>query len=333
MNAKILCLRALALLIVLCISCQPATAIPSPSATASPSPTPPYTTTNCPPGDHTETLTSGGQVRRYRLHVPLTYQPEKPVALVLGFHGAGSNSEQFETYSQFSNVADQEGFLVAYPQALGQHPYWNTARGSSNPDLQFVRDLIDDLESRCNIDPNQVYASGHSNGGGMANRLACDLADRIAAIGTVSGAYQGSEDCSPSRPVAVFAMHDTDDPVVPYNGFQNTGQPPAAYFLIGIPIPQWASAWATRNDCNANPSEVVHTVLISEKRWSDCRAGADVILYSIQGGGHGWPSDLIDVPQLFWDFFVDHPLGNSPLSSSQTRPLYTRSDCLLPMNT
>lgn len=307
LNAKALCKELLVCLVFLDTGCQSATPwIPPIAVTASPSPTPAYTAANCPVGDHAEMLTSGGQVRQYLLHVPATYQPEKSVALVLGFHGAGSNSEQFAAYSRFSAAADREGFIVAYPRALGEHPYWNTAAGWKNPDLQFVSDLISDLEGRCNIDPDQIYASGHSNGGGMANRLACDLADRIAAIGTVSGAYQGSEDCSPSQPVPVFAVHGTDDPVVPYNGFQNTAQPPAAYFLIGVPIPQWASAWANRNECEANPSEVVHDVLTSEKKWSDCRAGADVVLYSIQGGGHGWPNDLIDVPRLFWDFFVAH---------------------------
>src|SRR5512144_1935564 len=104
LNVKTLCKEVLMFLIFLGIGCQPATVTPSVSITASPSPTPAYTTDKCPMGDHTDSIPSGGQVRQYLLHVPTTYQPEKTVALVLGFHGAGSNSEQFETYSRFSNV-------------------------------------------------------------------------------------------------------------------------------------------------------------------------------------------------------------------------------------
>lgn len=89
----------------------------------------------------------------------------------------------------------------------------------------------------------------------------------------------------------MFAIHGTDDKIVPYDG-----------------LPAWALAWAQRNDCNPEPVEVVHNVLISEKRWSNCRAGADVVLYTIQEHGHEWPSDLINAGQVIWDFFEEYPL-------------------------
>ena len=262
---------------------------------------------DCSRGDYLDEIESGGQARQFLLHVPATDRPEEPAALVLAFHGAGITSERFEDYTRFSTVADREDFLNVYLQALGQHPTWNTTPGLNNPDIQFVSDLIDALERRCNIDPKRIYASGHSNGGGMANRLACDLADRIAAIGTVSGAYRWSEECYPSRPVAVFAIHGAKDTIIPYNGYPEAKQPPAAYYAISVPIPQWASAWAKRNVCDPEPAEIVHNVLISEKKWSNCRAGADVVLYTIEDQGHEWPADLIDVGQTIWGFFVQHP--------------------------
>ena len=126
----------------------------------------------------------------------------------------------------------------------------------------------------------------------MVHRLACELADRIAAIGPVSGAYPSSGDCSPSRPIPVFAIHGTDDPIVPYSG-----------------IPEWAAAWAQRNGCDPEPLEVVHNVLISEKQWDNCEEGADVVLYTIQELGHEWTHDLINIGETIWEFFELHPMN------------------------
>ncbi|RPJ27603.1 MAG: hypothetical protein EHM33_07400 [Chloroflexi bacterium] len=303
-----LALQIALLLILLLAACQPATA--TPAAIPIPSPTPTYTSANCPTGDHTQELMSGGQIREYQLHIPASYQPENPVALVLAFHGAGSSSWEFESYSGFSRVADHAGFIVVYPQALGGHPTWNTTSEPDNPDIQFVRDLLEDLESRCNIDRTRIYASGHSNGGGMANRLACDLSDHVAAISSVSGAYQGSQECSPARPVAVLGVHGTDDLIIPYNSFQDMREPPAAYYVIGVPIPQWASSWATRNGCDKEPSSIDQSDQVTQDKWSNCRAGADVVLYTVHGGGHGW-TDAFDAAQVIWDFFAEHALSDT----------------------
>lgn len=247
-------------------------------------------TEECTRGDTFDELKSGGQVRQYLLHVPAAYQAGIPAALVLVFHGAGIGARRFVDYSRFSSVTDREGFPVVYAQGLGEMPVWDPSPGSR--DVQFTKDSIDDLQRRCNVDPARIYAAGHSNGGGMVHRLGCDLADRIAAIGPVSGAHSASASCSPSRPVPVFAIHGTADPVVPYES-----------------IPEWASAWAERNGCNPEPVDVPHNVLISERQWKNCRAGADVIQYTIVDLEHDWPSDLIDVGQTVWDFFEQHPLN------------------------
>ena len=251
----------------------------------------PIVTEDCPRGDHLGDLESKGQIRQYLLHVPATYKPEMPSALVLMFHGAGIGAERFVDYSRFSKVADREGFLVVYPEGLRE--VWNPSPGSQ--DVQFVRDLIEHLQRRCSVDSNRIYASGHSNGAGMVDRLACELADQIAAIGAISGAYQSSGECSPSRPIPVFAIHGTADNIIPYKG-----------------IPEWASVWAVRNGCDPDPADIPHNVLIGEENWVNCRKGADVILYTIQDMGHDWTHDLIDMGQAIWDFFESHPLENNP---------------------
>jgi poly(3-hydroxybutyrate) depolymerase len=132
--------------------------------------------------------------------------------------------------------------------------------------------------------------------GGVLATDDVELADRIAAIGPVSGAYPSSGDCSPSRPIPVFAIHGTDDPIVPYSG-----------------IPEWAAAWAQRNGCDPEPVDVVHNVLITEKQWGNCEDGADVVLYTIQELGHEWTHDLINIGETIWEFFELHPMnGKTP---------------------
>ncbi len=257
---------------------------------------------SCPLGTRDETLLSGGQTRQYRIFVPPSYQPGKAVPLVLGFHGNGGTASQFESYSGFSALAAREGFLVVYPQGLGEPPAWDTWAGSQ--DVHFVRDLIASVETRCAVDPARIYAVGHSRGGGMANRLACDLADRIAAVGSVSGAYQYGEDCKPSRPVPIVAFHGTGDLIVPYNGIGNGMR--EAYFIIATPIPQWAADWAARNGCDPQPAEIFRQGAVTGQGWGNCRGAADVVLYTVSGGGHGWPGE-VDAAQMIWTFFAGHP--------------------------
>ena len=203
--------------------------LPAACSRSSPDPDP-----GCMPGTHDLQLVMGSQVRSYRLHVPPAYDSVKPAPLVIGLHGQGGDPAGFEAYSGLSLLADEAGFLVVYPQGLGDLAGWDTWQNSD--DVLFMRALLTELEIRCAIDPRLIYASGHSRGGGMANRLACDLSDRIAAIAPVSGTYQFGEICSPVRPVPVIAFHGQDDPVVPYNGIGSLDQPPEAYFVIGTPM-------------------------------------------------------------------------------------------------
>jgi len=270
----------------------------------------------CAAGSRLEKIDSGGQIREYQIHIPPTYRMDQPVALVLGFHGNGGTAGMFEEYSGLSALADREGFIMVYPQGMGEIPTWEINAVTDNRDVQFVHDLIAGVAARCAVDPDRIYATGHSRGGGMANRLACDLSDRIAAIGPVSGVYPPETgDCVPPHPVAIIAFHGDADPVVPYNGIGNQNSPPGAYFTFGIPIPQWASAWASRNGCSSGPVSILDETRLAGSAWNGCRNDADVVLYTIPGGGHGWPggedssSGGFNAAQMIWDFFAVHSAG------------------------
>jgi polyhydroxybutyrate depolymerase len=271
-------------------------------------------------GMSTLSLTSGGEERNYLLYVPKTYDPAASTPLILSFHGFSSSPLQQALFSEWNALADKEGFLVAYPEGTGQPLRWNTQIPLGrrvNPDVQFVSDLIDTLSEQFCIDPARIYANGLSNGGGMSNALACMLSDRIAAIGGVSGAYLGMDGrCEPIRPVPIIAFHGTADPIVPYLGG------PSDMFDIDFPIvPDWAEGWAERNHCDMTPVDLPAQGEVSGIHYTDCDENADVIFYTIDGGGHTWPgglplpesivgktSDDIEATQVMWDFFVAHPM-------------------------
>jgi polyhydroxybutyrate depolymerase len=269
-------------------------------------------------------IVSSGEKRSYLLYVPTTYDPAKPTPLVISLHGFVEWPAHQMQISHWNDLAEEYGFLVVYPEGTGVPRRWRAggvAGGSSdpNPDVAFIADLIDKLAQDYNIDPARVYANGLSNGGGMSFLLGCALADRIAAIGGVSGAYvYPLEACRPSRPVPMIAFHGTADAIVPYLGGLSRGpemQLPA--------IPEWMAARAKLNGCDGSPAELPSSGEASGLRYAGCTQGADVDFYTIDGGGHSWPggdpmpewivghtTPDIDATRVMWDFFRRFSIGD-----------------------
>ena len=174
-------------------------------------------------------------------------------------------------------------------------------------DLRFTTDLLDDLQDRLCVDPARVAAAGFSAGGGVAARMAWDLAGRVASVAVVAGAlYSEPGECRPSRPIAVLAIHGTNDVVVPYGGRSPTVEWP----LPTPPMPEWLSEWAARDGCPGDPAVFLDTPAVTGISWRGCRDGAEVVHYRVNGGGHEAPRAIDGHPfaQVAWDFFAAHPL-------------------------
>ncbi|MBM3153283.1 MAG: ferulic acid esterase [Chloroflexi bacterium] len=267
------------------------------------------------------TITSAGEEREYLLYVPATYDPSTPTALVISIHGFLQWPAHQSELTGWNDLADEFGFIVVHPSGTGFPKRWRTngePGSETDPalDVAFISDLIAKLESEYNIDPARIYANGLSNGGGMSVRLACVLPGRIAAVGTVAGAYTFPwSDCRSTRPVPTIVFHGTDDPVVPYNGG------PSHRFDIPFPaIPDWVAELGQRNGCNAPPLYLPSTGTVTGVRYYNCLDNAEVIFYSV-GGGHSWPGGGylpgflvgeinmdIDATRMIWEFFQQHPL-------------------------
>lgn len=239
-------------------------------------------------------LAFGGLQRSYVLHVP----PGPPRGLVINLHGAGMNGGQQAGVTGYDAVADQYGFVVAYPDGIDTT--WADGRGASLPDRQGVDDvgflatLIEQLSRTYQIPPGRVFVTGMSAGAFMANRLVCERADLVTAIAPVAGTMGAGLPCAPSRPVSVMAVHGTADPVVPFTGGTMMGRGGASDI---VSAPALAERWREINRC---PGPLVNDPAssgeIQQMAATGCAGGTEVVLVQINGGGHTWPAGRFSLP-------------------------------------
>jgi polyhydroxybutyrate depolymerase len=263
--------------------------------------------------------------------VPPNYDPSQPWPLVISLHGFSSPPEGQEMLSRWDEVSDHAGFILVYPQGTSFPLRWNSSlppRGGLPDDVQFLRDVIAELSRLTPIDPTRIYVNGMSNGGTMTNRVACEMADVVAAVGVVAGpAVPLSGGCHPARPVPIIAFYGAADPLVRYDGgTMSTGlmawlPRSSAASMAYDSAPEWAKGWAERDGCDLEPVPIDTRGGVRGVRYADCQGGAQVVFYTIEGGGHTWPGggDLpgwlvgktshdISASETMWAFFVAHPL-------------------------
>lgn len=247
--------------------------------------------------------TSDGRIRTYHLYVPSTL-PAGPVPLLIALHGGTGSGTQFQNQSGFDELAESNGLLVVYPDGVGIGAdesflrTWNggyccgaAARRQVN-DVAFIDALIDEIAAEYDVDPNRVFAAGHSNGGIMAYRLACELSDRIAAIGLQAGSL-GIDECNPEQPVSVLHLHGTADQSHPIEGgvgdrsLSDTDFRSAAYSVEAV---------AAAMGCQTVPSATVAA--------TDCDDGTEVRLVAVEGAPHKW---MDDASAVILEFLLAHP--------------------------
>jgi polyhydroxybutyrate depolymerase len=215
---------------------------------------------------------------------------------VINLHGAGATGSEQAALTGYDGVADRQGFVVVYPDGIDLS--WADGRGASTPDRQGVDDvgflaaLADRLVHDYGINPGRVFATGMSAGGFMANRLACDRADVVAAIAPVAGTLGSNVGCGPSRPVAVMEAHGTADPIVPYGGGPMVGRGGPSDIVAA---PEMASRWRALDGCGA-PVDTGAGTSVHRLTAAGCAGGTEVDFIGVEGGGHTWPSGRFFLP-------------------------------------
>lgn len=257
-----------------------------------------------------KTLLLDGRQRSYWVYKPTTHNPAVPTSLVIVMHGLTEDGEHIAGVSRFNQLAETGRFIAVYPNGS----ITRRRSGWKASDVPFLDALITRVERDYNIDPRRVYATGSSVGGAMAYTLACQLADRIAAIGPVGGTMlDDTATCLPTRPVSVVHFHGTDDHTYPYRGLGRKTNP------IFPAIPSVMEFWRLKDGCLEHPvleTTYVDGTRVTRESGRDCLASSDVVLYTVWGGTHTWfnpdagyqPDRAIDATQLMWEFFQAHPL-------------------------
>jgi len=204
-------------------------------------------------------------------------------------------------------------------QSGGQNPEEKKNRPEPADDVAFLNQMLDQLALKYSVDTRRIYATGLSDGGFMALRVGCNMADRVAAIAAVGAAMPKTMICLPARPVPALFINGTDDPIVPDNG--GTYKP--GHFHV-LSAEDSTKTWAKFDRCEEKPAQ--DKLPSSDKggketktfTYSACKDNAQVMLYSVKGGGNTWPggepytsekevgktSNAINANEAIWSFLV-----------------------------
>lgn len=235
--------------------------------------------------------------------------------LIIAMHGFLGTSSNMRKKTSFDSLARKHGLVVAYPNGLRRR--WNDGRSAQNgvDDVAYLSALIDRFVADGVADPDRVFLAGHSNGGGMAMRMACDTPRQIAGIAVIATKVLAAFQCRNGSPVPAVFFHGTEDPVAPH-----AGRPSGHRLGATLSAEASLSLWSARNKCNGTRN----TRIIDRRNdgtqatiipYARCRAPLTYVL--IDGHGHAWPgagprltrlqgpaTKELDAAVLSWAFFA-----------------------------
>jgi polyhydroxybutyrate depolymerase len=245
------------------------------------------------------------------VYVPANYTAAEDWPLVFLLHGFTATGAIQNSYLGFSRKVDSRGFILVVPDGTSNPQgaqFWNGTDyccdfyGQNPDDAGYLLSLIDEAKSRFNVNAGKVYMTGHSNGGFMSHRLACDHADVITGIMSLAGAtFKDPERCQNSEPVAMLQVHGTEDETIRYNG--DSRYPSAE---------ETTAQWRANNACGSvkEMGAIAIEGAISETETdvlsgNSCNNNMTAELWTIKGGSHipAFNGEFVD---LVLDFLFRH---------------------------
>lgn len=232
--------------------------------------------------------------RYYRVYVPAGI-PAAGAPLVVAIHGGLGSPEGIEAQSGWNAVARQQKAIVVYPR--GSKPEgsgWGWDAGAGAYDNTHIKKVVADVRTKYCVNPNRIHLSGHSNGGQMASRVACeDPAPNpgIFASGAVYAPAPPPTGCNPARAISWGVFASAADLTVPE---------PIAYSHVMY--------WSWENRPCQNEQADGGTDVKDSRRW-DCASGTRVLWRVYNDGGHNWPPEprRTEILNRMWTLFQAHP--------------------------
>jgi polyhydroxybutyrate depolymerase len=282
-------------------------------------------------GDHTYMIDSkNGQKYSYIISIPKTVDPGARSALIVHWHALSSDPEEARALTSIDAKAEAAKAIVVYPRSPDKS--WDLGscctsivNGATRDEEVFVRELVADVQTKACVDPKRIYTNGFSNGGMMSQMIACKVTDLFAASAPMGSTLTiPKAECTPKRPMPIFLINGTEDPLVGYS---------AAGFAGGIPVTEDVQLWIDKNMCTGTPETFVMQGKATCKRYTQCAAGVEVSYCTVEGMGHcvpgmkkesasncltksasglpiqlGMPNDDIDAMQMDVDFLLKYTL-------------------------
>lgn len=262
------------------------------------------------------TFPHDGLDRQYLIHIPEDL-PESP-ALVFVLHGYGMDNSQMMSSFDWTELADERGFVVAFPNGTidkSNNHFWDVNypihEGIEIDDDGFLRELAIHLQTLHGLNPNSTFVTGFSNGGDMSYQLACRESETFTGFAPVAGTMMDSlyTDCTPAVPHSILLIHGSDDPVVLFEGDMDNTYGWGPYRSIPEIVAFWENVLETPEmertflpDIDPNDGSTVRL-----DTYSSTQHNRELWYYLIMGGGHGWPGIYgnldIDATLEIWNFF------------------------------
>ena len=265
-----------------------------------------------------QTIEYDGNTREYELYIPSGYSQDILFPLMFNFHAGNDTTETQIAISDMRNLADDNNFILVYPQAFadptdGGSLNWIFKGDSDHDDIYFIDAIISELSNQYSIDLERVYACGYSLGGEFVYELLCRLNDKIAAgvaVARTMGQYQ-YENCNPERPTPIMTILGTEDY---YNGIVYDG---VTYYISADETHQY---WADFNSTDNNPIEIELAdnntndgSTVTKRIWENGNSCVSVVELRVNSGGHDWPGSFgnmdISSDDEIWNFVSNYSIN------------------------
>ena len=236
--------------------------------------------------------------RPFTLFTPQKLPAKEALPLVLLLHGFTSSGPEILKYTGLTGLVNSRKYLLVAPNGSKTPTgtqFWNATPAccdfyfQKSDDAQFLTTVIGKVSKKVAVDRKRIYIIGHSNGGAMAHRMACEHSNLIAGIVSLAGpTFDKRSECQPKLPVSVLQIWGTSDEVLNYKGGK----------LFDVPYPgaqKSAQNWATINQCKRGPNHLATTkdyfpgVKGAETQitsYSQCSKTTNVTLWTGKGMSH-----------------------------------------------